>query len=79
MKTIFYKRSDNEDGDYWLNNQPYNFWFELENTLYDPNGKVIKETKDEDGFIRQIVTLVVQDRFSDEGIIRRIGLHIIKD
>lgn len=76
MKTIFYKRSTDENGDYWFNNQPYILWFSLENTLYEPSN--VQRTTVEKGtnYIKNVTVVEVQDRFSDDGIVRRIALYI---
>jgi len=79
MKTIFYKKSENESGDYWFDKTPYVEWFTLEKTLYEPNGSVVKRTIIAEGdkkYIHSVVTSQVQDTFSNEGITRRIALYI---
>lgn len=80
MKTIFYKICEQENANYWFEDTPCKEWFTLENTLYEPNGNIHKRTIVSEGdrnFIRTIVPFVTQDSFSDEGIVRRIGLNII--
>lgn len=79
MKTIFYKISENENGNFWFNNKPYNEWFTLENVLYEPNGNIRKRTiipKNNTNYIHSITVIETLDTFSDNGIIRRIALHI---
>lgn len=76
MKTIFYKRSDDDTGDYYFNDRPYKEWFVLENTLYDPNGNISRNIIDDKGFLKSISLTSVIDRFTDEGIIRRIAVYI---
>lgn len=77
MKTIFYTsiKSD-ENADYFLQNKPYKKLLEIENLLYEPNGNIIKEIKDNNGFIRDLTLVCVIDNFSSEnGIIRKIGFY----
>ena len=79
MKTIFYTQSENEDGDYWFNDRPYIEWFTLENTLYEPNGSIVKKAiieKEGKKYSHGVVTSKVQDTFSDTGIVRRIALYV---
>lgn len=75
-KTIFYKKSNDDTGDYWFDNRPYNEWFVLDNTLYEPNGSIVKKTRNSNNFLRSVSFSCVEDTFSDEGIIRRIQLYI---
>ncbi len=76
MKTIFYIISTDDTGDYWFNNKPYKEWFTLENTLYEPNGNIIKTTKDENNFVKNVSISITEDRFNHGGITRRIVLYI---
>lgn len=79
MKTIFYKNCNDADADYYLNNKPYKKWFELDNILYSYEGNVVKETiitENEYRFITSVSITIVKDQFSDNGIIRHIGLTI---
>lgn len=81
MKTIFYKKSEDENGDYWFGSIPYKEWFTLENTLYDPNGSIVKKTivpKDNTKYVERVVLNTIEDMFSDDGIVRRIALYISK-
>lgn len=77
-KTIFYRKSNDENGDYWFDSKPYKEWFTLEDTLYEPNGNIVKRMVGEDKYLKSVTPNYVQDTFSDEGIIRRIALHISK-
>lgn len=76
MKTIFYKESNTDKGDWWFNDKPYNEWFTLDNYLYEPNGNILKRFVDEKRIIKSVLCQVVNDTFSDTGIIRRIALYI---
>ena len=79
MKTIFYKTVDGEDeADYWLNNKPYKEWFSLYGVLYEPNGNIIKTTVNDKNHTKNIVISITEDRFTNEGIIRRIGLFMTR-
>lgn len=75
-KTIFYKKSETDKGDYWFEQTPYNVWFELDDTLYEPNGNIRKRVIMPNGCIGTIIPMITQDTFSDEGIIRRIAMNI---
>ena len=82
MKTIFYKLSNDEKGDYWFGNassqKPYKEWFSLD-VLYYPHGDVVKRTIQKESkskIVRSVTISEIQDTFSDDGIIRRIALHI---
>jgi hypothetical protein len=83
MKTIFYKISNDESGDFWFgdmfNQKPYREWFKIDNVLYEPNGNIRKRTIIEEKqkrIIHNITIVETQDTFSDEGIIRRIAIYI---
>lgn len=77
MKTIFYKKSTDANGDYWFDNNPYTEWFTLENTLYEPSNVVQRLTVEKGtNYIKNITIVEIQDRFSDDGIVRRIALYI---
>ena len=77
MKTIFYKKSENEEGDYFFNNKPYVEWFTMDKLLY--NGSVSKYMiHKETRVIKSISVTEIKDEFSDNGIIRRIALYIAK-
>lgn len=79
IKTIFYKKSENEEGDHWFHQKPYKVWFELEGILYEQDGNIVKKTivpRDGNNYVKSVVPTVIEDRFSDEGIIRRIALNI---
>ncbi len=82
-KTIFYisldsKELANTEGDYWFDNKPYKKLLEMENFLYEPNGEIEKEIMGEDKFIKSLTVTKVEDRFSNEGIVRRIAFYISK-
>ena len=75
MKTIFYKKSETEYGDYFFDNKPYVEWFTLDNVLY--NGSVSKYMiQKETRVVKAISVTEIKDQFSDEGIVRRIRLYI---
>ena len=75
MKTIFYKKSENENGDYWFDDKPYVEWFTLDNFLY--SGSVSKYMiQKETNIVKDISVTETKDQFSDNGIIRRIALYI---
>ena len=77
MKTIFYKRSKDEEGDYWFDSKPYVEWFTLENIVY--SGSVSKYTREKGtNRVQNISVTEIKDEFSDEGITRRIALYIAK-
>jgi hypothetical protein len=76
MKTIFYKKSDDDKGDYWFNDSPYKEWFVLENVLYEPNGSIRKYTVDENNIVKDIAIAETEDKFSSDGIVRRIALYV---
>jgi hypothetical protein len=83
MKTIFYKISNDESGDFWFgdmfNKKLYREWFKIDNVLYEPNGNIRKRTIIEEKqkrIIHNITIVETQDTFSDEGIIRRIAIYI---
>jgi hypothetical protein len=73
-KTIFYIPSDTESGDHWFDSKPYKKLLELEDYLYEPNGNIVKEIT-VGKYIKGLTVTHVQDRFSEEGIIRRIAFH----
>jgi hypothetical protein len=80
MRTVFYKQSENKNGDYWFNNKPYVEWFFLENILYETNVSIIKETvieRDGNISIHNVSIEQIHESFSNHGIIRRIALNII--
>jgi hypothetical protein len=81
IKTVFYKPCDKEEADYWFDQNPYKMWFELDNILYDVNRNVVKNTlvpEDNKKCIKPIIISYTVDNFLDFGIIRRIGLSILK-
>lgn len=82
MKTIFYKLITNEkDADYWFDNIPAKEWFCLENFIYEPNGNIEKMVilpEGDKNYIHSLSVNKMQDTFSDEGIVRRLGLYCYK-
>ena len=82
MKTIFYKLIANkDDADYWFGDIPAKEWFTLENYLYEPNGNIVKRIilpEGENKYSHSLSVNKMQDTFSDEGIIRRLGLYCCK-
>jgi hypothetical protein len=82
MKTIFYKLiTDKENADYWFDDTPAKEWFILENFLYEPNGNVAKRVilpEGENKYIHSLSVNKSQDTFSDDGIVRRLGLYCYK-
>jgi hypothetical protein len=73
-KTIFYIPSDTEQGDYWFNGKPHKQLLVLEDYLYEPNSSIVKEIT-VGKYVKGLTVTGVQDRFSEEGIIRRIAFH----
>lgn len=79
-KTIFYipidkkETTNTEESDYWFDGQPYKKFLELNDYLYEPNGSIVKEIV-VGKYIKGLTTTKVQDRFSEEGIIRRIAFY----
>ena len=82
MKTIFYKLiNDEKNADYWFDDVPAKEWFTLENFLYEPNGKIFKRvmlSEGEKNFSYPFSVNKTQDTFSDEGIVRRLGIYCYK-
>ena len=82
MKTIFYKLIANkDDADYWFDDIPAKEWFTLENFLYEPNGNIVKKViliEEDNKHIHSLTVNKSQDTFSDEGIVRRLGLYCYK-
>lgn len=79
IKTIFYipiedKNFDDKDVDYFFNNKPYKQLLVLEDYLYEPNGNIVKEIT-VGKYVKGLTVTAVQDRFSEEGIIRRIAFY----
>lgn len=79
MKTIFYKLiTDKDNADYWFDDIPAKEWFTLKNFLYEPNGNIVKKVILPEGEKQLSYSVSVnktQDTFSDEGIVRRLGLY----
>ena len=79
MKTIFYKLiTDKENADYWFDDVLAKEWFTLDNFLYEPNGNIVKKVilpEGENKYSHSLTINKMQDTFSDDGIIRRIGLY----
>lgn len=80
MKTIFYKLIKDENlADYWFDSTPAKEWFTLDSFLYEPNGNIKRETiverRDEGNVYSNLSVNKCEDFFTDEGIVRRIGLY----
>lgn len=76
-KTIFYIPSETLEGDYWFSETPYKILLELDNILYETDGNIIRNIL-VGKYIERLTVIHVEDRFSNEGIIRRIGFYITK-
>ena len=79
-KTIFYfpldqkENADKEEADYWFGDQPHKAFLEMEDYLYEPSSHITREII-VGKYIKGLTITKVQDRFSEEGIIRRIALY----
>jgi hypothetical protein len=80
-KTIFYIPLEsngittNTEGDFWFDKKPYKELMVMEDFLYEPNGSIVKDIV-VGKYVKGLTITNVQDRFSNEGIIRRIALYI---
>ena len=77
MKTIIYKKSENNKGDYWFNGIPFIEWITLDGVLYNSSvSKYMLQGKD--NVVKSISVTDIKDELSDSGITRRIALYISK-
>lgn len=84
IKTIFYKPIEiGDEPNHWFNNKQYKEWFTIPNYLYEPNGSVTTNTiikhETHGAIFVNVAIIIIQDKFSDEGITRKITLSIAKE